>query len=263
MYRVCLTLLLFIWVVSNAAAQPSPCGETATPELGIIYVGQDCASGEWYMTTKSGYASGIIVASAPMHITQKLAGDGQGYGELVSLNNGKAIRFLLDNYEAIDSGFRFSAPLGTNVVLIPDYGSGYYSVGGNDPDVYDMVDLTDPAITHLFIVAPKEGQQLNKGEYHAVRWVSSENFNKVFIAIGRSPSQASWIRSPDGQSAFYIDNTGSFLWDVLKINSACHDFYLTISGYANDGSGYFKSTSEIFNVLHNLDNGFVCPAITK
>lgn len=263
MCRVGLVFLCIFFVVSTAMAQPSPCGASVNPEPGVVNVGQDCSSGDWYVTTDYGYASGLIVASAPMKVTRKLAADGSGFGELVSLNGGKAIRFSLDNYEASSAGFTFTAPPGTNVALLPDYGSGYFSVGGNPPDVYEIVDLTDPAISHLFIVNPMEGQQLNKGEYKTVRWVSSSNFNTVYLGIGRSPSQTSWIRSPTGDYAVNIDNTGSFLWDVLKVNSACHDFYLKISGYANDGSGYLMSTSEIFNVLHDYDYGFQCPGITK
>ena len=43
---------------------------------------------------------------------------GAGFGELVSLNGGKVIRFKLDHYEASSKGFTFAAPLGTNVVLV-------------------------------------------------------------------------------------------------------------------------------------------------
>lgn len=263
MIRYCYIFVIFLWTVSNVSAQPSPCGSVASPEPGVIYVGQDCSNGEWYITTDYGYASGLLVASVPMQITKKLASDGAWYGELVSLNGGKAIRFLLDNYEATNQGFTFKAPVGTSVALLPDYGYGYFSVGGSPADLYDLVNLTDPSIPHLFLVSPREGQQLNKGETKTVRWISSGHFSKVFIGIGRSPYQTSWIRSPSSQYATNIDNTGSFLWNVLRINSVCHDFYLKISGYANDGSGYLQSTSEIFNVLHDFDYGIQCPAIVK
>lgn len=263
MIKKCLVIFVLFGVIATVSAQPSPCGISVNPEPGVINIGQDCSTGEWYLSTDYGYASGLIVASAPMSITKKLADDGLWFGELVSMNGGKAIRFTLDNYESSSRGFTFKAALGTKVALIPDYGYGYFSIGGSPADMYDLVNLTDPSIPHLFIVNPKQGQQLNKGEDKTVRWVSSSHFDKVYLGIGRSPYQTSWIRSPSGQSATNIDNTGSFLWDVLKINSVCHDFYLKISGYANDGSGYLASTSDVFNVLHDFDYGIQCPPLTK
>lgn len=260
MFRISILLFLFV-MNSSVMAQPSPCGNENTVDFGLVNVGQDCANGTWYVSTYYGYAAGRIVASAPMKITEKLAADGMN-GELVMINGGKEIQFTLDNYDVPITGFRFSAPIGTQVVLVPDYGYGYFSIGGSLPDAYEVVNLTDPAVKHLFLYSPQSGRQLNKAEHATVRWISSAHFNNVSISIGRSPGQASWIRSPSGNQAFHITNSGSFEWDVLKINSACHDFYLKIGGYGNDGSGYFSSVGEIFYVLHPYDYGFTCPAIS-
>lgn len=263
MSRMAFLFVGLFFVVMDGFAQPSPCGNVDNPEPGVVHVGQDCASGEWYVQTDYGYASGIIVASEPLKITEKFASDGMWYGELISMNEGKVIRYFLDNYEATRNGFKFEAPVGTSVALLPDYGYGYFSIGGSPADSYEMVNLTDPSIPHLFVVTPREGQHLNKGEHKNIKWVSSPHFEKISLAISRAPSQTTWIRSPDGQYAFNITNSGSFLWDVLRINTVCHDFYLKISGYANDGSGYYQSTSEVFNVLHPNDYGIQCPAIQK
>jgi len=263
MWKRALVMMGLMFMITDLSAQPSPCGNVENPEPGVVYVGQDCANGEWYVQTDYGYASGIIVASQPMEVTEKFAADGMWYGELISMNGGKVIRYFFDNYEVMRNGFTFKAPVGTNVALIPDYGYGYFSIGGNPPDSYELVNLTDPEIPHLFVITPRETQYLNKREQKTIRWVTSPHFDKVSLAISRAPYQTTWIRSPEGQYAFNIDNTGSFLWDVLKINTVCHDFYLKISGYANDGSGYYQSTSEIFNVLHPYDYGIQCPAIQK
>lgn len=261
-----LLFLLFVFLLSTSQtfAQPSPCGSIAQMDPGVVYVGQDCRLGEWYVKADYGYASGTIVASAPMKVTEKFAADGLWNGKLISQDQGKVIRFALDNLDVMTTGFKFTAELGTNVAIIPDYGEGYFSVGGSAPDFYKIVNLTDPSIPHLFMVIPRAGQQLLKGEDKVLRWISSPDFDRVSIAIGRSPSSTSWIRSPDGSYAFNIDNNGEYLWDVLRINSACHDFYLKLSGYKNDNSGqYLLTTSEVFNVLHDKDYGFTCPPITK
>ena len=65
MHRVTLLLLCSILFVSNATAQPSPRGASATPDPGAVNVGQNCSTGEWYVTTEYGYARGLIMASGP------------------------------------------------------------------------------------------------------------------------------------------------------------------------------------------------------
>lgn len=261
MYRSALFVILSLFT-SVTMAQVSPCATEGVVEPGEVNVGQDCDSGIWYVIANYSYASGRIIASAPLTIIEKLAGDSM-FGRLITKNNGKEILFRLDNYETDMTGFRFSAPPGTRVVLVPDYHAGYFSVGDSAPDYYERVNLTDPSVKHLFIYGPQSGQILNKGESSTIEWVSSEHFNRVFISIGRSPSQQSWVRDTSGNQAFYIENTGRFeQWNVLKINSACHDFYLKIGGYANDGTGYSSATSEVFQVLHPYDYGFVCPPIS-
>ena len=242
-------------------ALASPCGTPDDPNIGRhdLQVWQDCGLGTWYIRAVDSTNSATIYASSSLTIKEKSGADDER-GELHLSNGGKRLDLTLDARNG-EKRLVFTAAADTSVAIIP--GSRVsLRLGQFGDNSSDLTDLTDPAVKHLFLVIPNEGQYLNKGEVKTLRYVASSHFNNIFLSIGRSPYQATWLRDPLGNQAFSIPNTGKFDWDVLKINSACHDFYITIGGYANDGSGYLKSPGQTFHVLHPYDYGFVCPVIS-
>ena len=242
-------------------ANASPCGTPTNTALEDrdLQVWQDCGLGTWHLRATGGVHSATIYASSAMTITLKSGAD-DTRGSLVLDNQGKRMLLSLDARSA-EKIIVFSANADASVAIWPDSRSTL-QLGQNADVSRGLTDLTDPAINHLFLINPEAGQHLNKGEIKTLYWVSSAQYDNVFLSIGRSPYQATWLRDVNGNQAFNIPNSGSFDWDVLRINSACHDFYITIGGYANDGSGYRNSAGETFYVLHANDYGFTCPAIS-
>lgn len=262
----CAAIIFFLFFIPSFvwAATPNPCGQpqlsqSSDPNMEWIAAWQDC-TGNWSVRGHNGVFTGIIFSSKPVSITQKDQ-DGQ-WGYVHHMKDANQIYFHFFMAEGQSKTLKFSADKDTHVALKLLTGQSV-NVGADGSLVYGNVNLTKVDVPHLFFLTPNKDQILNKGEHKTIEWVSSSHFDKIFISIGRSPYQASYLRDPDGKQAFYIDNTNSYNWDVLKINSACHDFYLSIAAYGNDGSGYHKFTSEIFTILHDIAPGFQCPAIQK
>lgn len=260
----CAAILSLLLISTSLWANPNPCGQvdnpSSDPYLAWIGAWQDCNLGEWTIKAQNDVYSGIIFASKPLTVLEK-SHDGP-WGYIHHMKDAKQIYFHFVMNAGEKRSLRFKADADTHVALKLLTGQSAV-VGAMGELVQGNIDLTNPQIPHLFFLTPNKDQVFNKGEIKTIEWVSSTHFERIFVSIGRSPYQASYIRTPGGSQAFYIDNILRFEWDVLKINSACHDFYLTISGYANDGSGYHKFTSEIFSVLHDIAPGFVCPEIQK